>query len=63
MIKRTFYGWADPRSGKYRVSKYPADAPVRPSVELEKEQVLAFMERSRATILWWPPLSRAQSLT
>jgi hypothetical protein len=60
MIRRQYYGWLDPRDNIYRVSLYPADAPVRPSVEFETlGEVLAMINRKRAQIMWWPPLPGA----
>ncbi len=57
MIKRQYYGWLDAGTGKFRISLYPADAPVRPSVELNSiEEVNALIKQKRATIHWWPPL-------
>lgn len=57
MIRRTYYGWFDPKRGEFRVSAYPADAPVRPSIALpSKADVMALIERKRAVILWWPEL-------
>lgn len=57
VIHRQYFGWLNPRTGGYRVSLYPADAPVRPSIELEtKAEVMALIDRKKAKILWWPPL-------
>ena len=57
MIKRQYFGWFDHKTKTFRVSLYPADAPVRPSTEFEtKAEVMTLLERKRAKILWWPPL-------
>ena len=55
--KRTLFGWHNARTGEFRLSNYPPDAPVRPSIALaSKEDVLALAERRRAQVLWYPPL-------
>lgn len=54
--RRLLYGWrvADK---EYRLSLYPADAPVRPSIAFESiADVNAWCERKRADVMWWPPL-------
>jgi hypothetical protein len=57
VIKRLYYGWLDPKTGSFRVSRYPPDAPVRPSAEFStKADVMSAMQRKRAEIYWWPPL-------
>jgi hypothetical protein len=57
--KQQFFGWFDGES--FRVSRLPADAPVRPSASFETlEEVNALIERKRAQILWWPPLPEHQ---
>jgi hypothetical protein len=59
--KQTFYGWFD--GEVYRVSRLPADAPVRPSTSFESlEEVNALIERKRAQIVWWPPLPNQKGL-
>ena len=64
MIRARLYGWYDPRRNEYRLSYYPADAPVRPSRAFpDKEQVKAFIDKKRASVLWWPPLSRDQDIS
>ena len=56
-VKRTLFGWYDDKRKEFRLSAYPPDAPVRPSIPLaSKEDVLAIAERKRANVLWWPPL-------
>lgn len=56
-IRTLYYGWYDPKAKEYRLSRYPADAPVRPSIRFEKlAEVDAMIERKRARIMWWPPL-------
>lgn len=57
--KRTLYAWLDARSRgqAFRVSLFPPDAPVRPSLAVErKADVLDIAERKRAEVIWWPPL-------
>jgi hypothetical protein len=57
MIKRDYYGWYDAKAKNFRVSLFPADAPVRPSVAIEtKAEVMALVMKKRANIHWWPPL-------
>lgn len=61
MIKKTLFGWFDQTRQEWRLSQYPPDAPVRPSVKFpDKNTLLKFAERKRATVLWWPPLTLAQ---
>lgn len=56
MPRPQLYGWHDPRKG-YLVSRYPPDAPVRPALAFATpSEVIAMVERKRATLLWWPPL-------
>jgi len=55
VIRRTFYAWFDPRKQEYRLSLYPADAPVRPSVAFEtRDDLEEAVKRKRGRILWWP---------
>jgi len=55
VIRRTFYAWFDPKKREYRLSLYPADAPVRPSVAFETRSDLEeAVERKRGRLLWWP---------
>ena len=57
MAKPALYAWFDPNLREFRVSRYPADAPVRPSIALtDKADVLAIAKRKRADVIWWPPL-------
>lgn len=57
MIRRRLYGWHDAKKNVFRVSWWPADAPVRPSIEIEtKAEVDAMAKRKRADVFWWPPL-------
>jgi hypothetical protein len=57
VIRRKYFGWFDPASNVIRLSLYPADAPVRPSLAVpSKAEADAYAERKRATIIWWPPL-------
>ena len=59
---RIFYGWVDAVRGEIRVSKYPPDATVRPSIEMESiEAAKSFAERKRARLMWFPPLPVTQS--
>jgi hypothetical protein len=61
MIRRTYYGWYDPRRGVFLLSHLPPDAPVRPSVpysSLAEIQQMAL--KKRAQVLWYPPLTREQ---
>jgi len=54
------YGWYDPKSRKFFVSRYPADAPVRPAMTFATQaEVTAMLIRKRADIMWWPPLPRS----
>jgi len=59
-IKRTLFAWYDAKavaSERFRVSLFPADAPVRPSVAVaDKKTVLQMAEKKRAQVYWWPPL-------
>lgn len=56
-----YYGWYDQRRKTLLVSRYPADSPVRPSIPFATvSEVMAMLERKRADIMWWPPLSRDQ---
>jgi hypothetical protein len=57
LIKRQFFAWFDPEKREYRLSLYPADAPVRPSLQFEsREDLEAIVERKRGRLMWWPPL-------
>ena len=57
VIRRKYFGWFDADSNVIRLSLYPADAPVRPSLAVpSKAEADAYAERKRATITWWPPL-------
>jgi hypothetical protein len=56
LIRRLYYGWMT-KDGTFRVSAYPPDSPVRPSVVIQtKAEVVAMIEKKRADIYWWPPL-------
>ena len=51
------YGWFDATRREFRVSLYPPDAPVRPSIAVQtKGDVIAIAARKRAVVHWWPPL-------
>jgi hypothetical protein len=55
--RRTFYAWFDPKKGEFRLSLFPADAPVRPSIAFrEKADVLEYAQKKRGQLMWWPPL-------
>lgn len=57
LIRRLYYGWYDLKAQNFRLSAYPPDSPVRPSVTIEtKADVMAIIEKKRADIYWWPPL-------
>ena len=57
-VKPLFYGWYDAARGVFRVSRYPPDAPVRPSAAFASaSDVIEMIERRRARLMWWPPLS------
>ncbi len=57
MGRRLYYGWYDAKAEEFRLSTYPADAPVRPSVAIASmEDVKAILQKRRAEIMWWPPL-------
>lgn len=59
MIRQRLFGWFDQKTGTFRISRYPPDAPVRPSAEFAtKAQVTEAMRRKRADVYWWPPLAR-----
>lgn len=56
-VRRVCYGWYDAKSGRIRLSFYPPDAPVRPSVEVESvSHAENFSERKRVQLLWIPEL-------
>ena len=58
--KKTIYAWFDGR--EFRLSLYPPDAPVRPSVSVQtKGDVIAIANRKHATVFWWPVLSKEHS--
>lgn len=51
------YGWFDTARREFRVSLYPLDAPVRPSIAVQSMgDVLAIAARKKAVVHWWPPL-------
>jgi hypothetical protein len=57
VIKKLYYGWLDKRTGEFRVSLYPPDAPVRPSIAVAtKKEAVDFATRKRAQIYWSPEL-------
>jgi hypothetical protein len=58
-LQRQFFGWHDPKRG-FVVSRYPPDAPVRPSSSFETadEAITAVKRSYRAVILWIPPLPK-----
>ncbi len=56
-----FYGWFEPRTQTFRISRLPPDAPVRPSVGFgTAEEVIELVDRKHADIMWLPPLTRDQ---
>lgn len=58
MICRLYYAWFDHKDQAFRLSLYPADAPVRPSIAFQtKAEVNALVERRKARVMWWPPLA------
>lgn len=60
-LQREFFGWFDLRRNTYMVSRYPADAPVRPSIPFETlSEVNQMLLQRKATIMWWPPLTLEQ---
>lgn len=60
-LARLYYGWFDPTAKMFRLSLLPPDAPVRPSLPFpSKSEAMALAQRKRATIMWWPPLTRDQ---
>ncbi len=62
MIRQQFYGWFDAKARVFRLSRYPADAPVRPSTEFAtKADLMALIERKKARVMWWPPLPEGAS--
>jgi len=57
LAKRTFYGWFDQKKREYRLSSYPADAPVRPSLSFDERASLEeYVLKKRGNVMWWPPL-------
>jgi hypothetical protein len=59
VIKRQLFGWLD-QSGKFRISHYPPDAPVRPSIALDTlAEVDELVARKRTSVFWSPPLPDA----
>lgn len=57
MARPLLYGWFDPNKQTFLVSKYPPDAPVRPSIPFETMAAAnEFIRRKRLKILWFPPL-------
>jgi hypothetical protein len=68
---RQFYGWFDPdrgdwqdsKPGRYCVSRYPPDSPVRPSIEFETAEEAENMikKQRRGEILWIPALPKKVS--
>lgn len=55
VIRRHYYGWFE--NGAFRLSRFPADAPVRPSVVIDSaDDVRALLCRRGVSIDWWPPL-------
>jgi hypothetical protein len=57
MRSRQLYGWFDQRQQIFRVSAWPPDSPVRPSLAFDhKVEVDAFVARKRAKLLWCPLL-------
>ena len=56
MIRRIFYAWHDPKKREFRLSLFPADAPVRPSLAFaEKDDLLEYAKKKRGQLMWWPP--------
>lgn len=63
-LQRQFFGWYDPNRMRYMVSRYPADAPVRPSIPFESlSEVNRMLLQKKATIMWWPELTQDQQRT
>jgi hypothetical protein len=57
VTRRLYYGWFDRVNNMFRLSLYAPDAPVRPSLEVAtKAEAIAYAERKRADVYWWPPL-------
>jgi hypothetical protein len=57
MRRRLLYGWFDADKKAFKITKYPPDAPIRPSLEIETmDGVDEFLKRARADVYWWPPL-------
>jgi hypothetical protein len=61
--EKVFFGWLDQKTGKYHLSQYPADCPVRPSTEFEtRGELEALVLRKRGRVCWWPPLPSAAEI-
>ena len=61
-FRRLYYGWFDPNKKVYRLSRYPPDATIRPSVDFEqKSDLLETAKKRRAEVMWWPPLREISS--
>lgn len=59
--RKIYYGWFDARTGAYRVSLLPPDAPVRPSLAFETlGEIMGFADKKRAEVVWIPLLTQAQ---
>lgn len=51
--KRIFYGWFDVQRSCYRISRDPADAPVRGSIEFDTDvEAEAFVRSRRCAMMW-----------
>ena len=60
-VRSQYYGWFDPKTRVFRLSKYPPDAPVRPSLAFSKRaDLIAVVDRKRGNLMWWPPLTQEQ---
>jgi hypothetical protein len=58
---RLYYGWYDQPHQVYRLSLYPPDAPVRPSLRFPKRaDLMDVVKRKRGEVMWWPPLTQKQ---
>ena len=56
-IRLQLYGWYIPTTRQFRLSRFPQDAPVRPSILFDTmAEVMEYRDRKKASILWWPPL-------
>lgn len=57
VIRKLYFGWWDMKSLAFRISLYPPDSPVRPSLAIDSmAEVKALLERKRADVFWSPPL-------